>query len=133
MEDNLGSKKTGSAKKKEGEAQAVHVGFQPNYTPYPFYPSYAPYYPSVNSVAPNPYVYQPSKPVAPPTSVMNTAYTTQPQQSNQFGNRNDNRASRPKLQFDPIPCTYIELFPQLVAKDMVTPVQIPPLQPPYPK
>ena len=60
---------------------------------------------------------------------MNTAYAIQPQQSNQFGNRNDNRASRPKPQFDPIPCTYTELFPQLVAKDMVTPVQVPPLQP----
>ena len=64
---------------------------------------------------------------------MNPAYATQPQQNNQFGNRNDNRAPRRKSQFDPIPCTYTELFPQLVAKDMVTPVQVPPLQPPYPK
>ena len=109
------------------------MGFQPNYAPHPFYPGYTPYYPSVNNVAPNPYVYQPSKLVAPPTPAMNTAYTTQPQQNNQFGNRNDNRAPRPKSQFDPIPCTYTELFPQLVAKDMVTPVQVPPLQPPYPK
>ena len=59
VEDNSGSKKMGSVKKKEGEAQAVHVEFQPNYAPYPFYPDYAPYYPSVNNVAPSPYVYQP--------------------------------------------------------------------------
>ena len=96
VEDNSGSKKTGSSKKKEGEAQAVHVGFQPNYAPNPFYPGYTPYYPSVNNVAPNPYVYQPSKPVAPPTPAMNTAYTPQPQQNTQFGNRNDNRSPKPK-------------------------------------
>ena len=96
VEDNSGSKKTGSGKKKEGEAQAIYGGFQPNYTPYSFYPGYAPYYPSINNVAHNPYVYQPSKPVVSPTLAMNTAYATQPQQSNQFGNWNDNRASRPK-------------------------------------
>ena len=90
MEDNSGSKKTGSVKKKEKEAQAVHVGFQPNYAPYPFYPGYAPHYPSINNVATNPYVYQPPKAIVPPTPAMNTAYTTQPQQNNQFGNRNDN-------------------------------------------
>ena len=67
MEDNLGSKKAGSTKKKEGETQAVQVGFQPSYAPYPFYPSYAPHYPSVNNVAPSPYVYQPPKSVAAPT------------------------------------------------------------------
>ena len=44
VEDNSGSKKTGSVKKKEGEAQAVHVEFQPNYAPYSFYRGYAPYY-----------------------------------------------------------------------------------------
>ena len=109
------------------------MGFQPNYAPHPFYPGYTPYYPYVNNVAHNPYFYQPSKLVAPPTPAMNTAYTTQPQMNNQFGNRNDNRAPRPKSQFDPIPCTYAELFPQLVAKYMVTPVQILPLQPPFPK
>ena len=54
VEDNLGSKKTGSAKKKEGEAQAVHGEFQLNYAPYSFYPGYAPYYPSINNVAHNP-------------------------------------------------------------------------------
>ena len=59
VEDNSGSKKTGSTKKKEGEAQAIHVEFQPNYTPYPFYSNYTPYYPSVNNVVPNTYVYQP--------------------------------------------------------------------------
>ena len=82
VEDNSGSKKMESTKKKEGEAQVVHVEFQPNYAPYSFYPGYAPYYPSVNNVAPNPYVYQPSKPVVSPTPTMNTAYTTQPQQNN---------------------------------------------------
>ena len=84
-------------------------------------------------MTPNPYVYHPSKLVAPPTPAMNTAFTTQSQQNNQFGNRNDNRAPRPKPQFDPIFCTYRELFPQLVANNMVTPVQVTPLQPPYPK
>ena len=53
VKDNSGSKKTGSIKKKEGEAQAVHVEFQPNYAPYSFYPGYAPYYPSINNVAHN--------------------------------------------------------------------------------
>ena len=96
VEDNLSSKKTGSGKKKEGEAQAVYGEFQPNYTPYSFYPGYAPYYPSINNVTHNPYVYQPSKPVVSPTLAMNTAYATQPQQNNQFGNQNDNRAPRPK-------------------------------------
>ena len=79
VEDNSGSKKTGLMKKKEGEAQAVHVDFQPNYAPYSFYPDYAPYYPSINNVAHNPYVYQPSKPVVSPTLAMNTAYATQSQ------------------------------------------------------
>ena len=96
VEDNSSSKKMGSVKKKEGEAQAVHVEFQSNYAPYSFYPCYAPYYPSINNVAHNPYVYQPSKPVVSPTLAMNPAYATQPQQNNQFGNRNDNRAPRPK-------------------------------------
>ena len=96
VEDNSRPKKTGSVKKKEGKAQAVHVGFQPNYAPHPFYPGYTPYYPSVNNMAHNPYVYQSSKPVAPPTPAMNTAYTTQPQMNNQFDNRNDNRAPRLK-------------------------------------
>ena len=96
VEDYSGPKKTRSMKKKEGEAQAVHVGFQPNYAPHPFYPGYTPYYPSVNNITHNPYVYQPSKSVGPPTPAMNTAYTTQPQMNNQFGNRNDNRAPRPK-------------------------------------
>ena len=57
VEDNSSSKKTGSGKKKEREAQAVYGEFQPNYTPYSFYPGYAPYYPSINNVAHNPYVY----------------------------------------------------------------------------
>ena len=54
VEYNSSSKKTGSGKKKEGEAQAVHGEFQLNYTPYSFYPGYAPYYPSINNVAHNP-------------------------------------------------------------------------------
>ena len=79
VEDNSSSKKTGSGKKKEGEAQAVHGEFQSNYAPYSFYPGYAPYYQSINNVAHNPYVYQPSKPVVSPTLAMNTAYATQSQ------------------------------------------------------
>ena len=50
VEDNSGSKKARSVKKK-GEVQAIHVGFQPNYAPYPFYPGYAPHYLSINNVA----------------------------------------------------------------------------------
>ena len=90
MEDNLGFKKAGSVKKKEGEAQAVHVEFQPNYAPYPFYPSYAPQYPLFNNVAINPYVYQPPKPIVPPTPAMNTGFATQPPRNNQPENRNAN-------------------------------------------
>ena len=96
VKDNSGSKKTGSVKKKEREAQAVHVEFQSNCALYLFYPGYAPHYPSINNAATNPYVYQPPKPIIPPTLAMNTAFATQPPRNNQLGNQNENRALRPK-------------------------------------
>ena len=109
------------------------MGFQPNYAIYPFYPGYAPHYLSINDVATNLYIYQPPKPVVPPTPAMNIAFATQPPRNNQPRNRNDNRAPRLRPQFDPILITYIELFPQLVASHLIALVRLPPLKSPYPK
>ena len=47
---------------------------------------------------------------------------------------NKNRRARPqqeKFKPDPIPMTYTKLYPKLVQDGLLSPVDIPPLQPPY--
>ena len=59
------------------------------------------------------------------------AVTSQP-----MGQVNNNRGARPqqeKFKPNPIPMTYIELYPKLVQGGLLSPVDIPPLQPPYPR
>ena len=49
---------------------------------------------------------------------------------------NNVRGARPqqkRFKSDPIPLTYIELYPKLVQGGLLSPVDIPPLQPPYPR
>ena len=63
----------------------------------------------------------------PPVQVV----TSQP-----MGQLNNNRRGRPqqeKFKPDPIPMTYTKLYPKLVQGDLLSPVDIPPLQPPYPR
>ena len=60
-------KKESTSRKKEGETQAVFSEHRPNqgYTPYPVYPQNPSYYPTINNVAPAPYIYPPPRPMAP--------------------------------------------------------------------
>ena len=49
---------------------------------------------------------------------------------------NNARGARPQQErpkFDPIPMTYTELYPKLVQLGSLVPMDIPPMQPPYPK
>ena len=54
-----------------------------------------------------------------------------------MGQSNNNvRGARPqqeKFKPDPIPMTYTELYPKLVQDGLLSSVDIPPLQPPYPR
>ena len=49
---------------------------------------------------------------------------------------NNARGARPQQErpkFDPIPMTYTELYPKLVQLGSLVPMDIPPMQPPYPR
>ena len=49
---------------------------------------------------------------------------------------NNARGARPQQErpkFDPIPMTYTKLYPKLVQLDSLVPMDIPPMQPPYPR
>ena len=77
-----GKEKRGStSRKKERETQAVFSKHQPNqgYTPYPVYPQNPSYYPTINNVAPAPYVYPPPRPMAPPVRLYPTYAPPLPQ------------------------------------------------------
>ncbi|XP_017972497.1 PREDICTED: uncharacterized protein LOC108661122 [Theobroma cacao] len=146
-------KKGRTFKKKEREAQAITLG-QPqggSYNPYQPYPPY----PYVNNASQSPYLYPPMpnafsnlypyapiqripypKNIHPPTSTPVTASTTQqttPSNNHTAGESRRWRNKHEKVQFDPIPIPYAELFTQLVANHLVAPLYIEPLKPPFPR
>lgn len=149
--DMANTRKGGTFKRKEGEAQAITSGqhqggtynpYQP-YLPYPYYPavhntSQSPYpYPPMPNAFPNPYPYNPiQRTPYPPASTPVTASTTQqttPSNNHTTGESRGWRNKQEKVQFDPIPIPYAELFTQLVANHLVAPLYIEPLKPPFPR
>ncbi|EOY07994.1 Uncharacterized protein TCM_022312 [Theobroma cacao] len=135
--DMTNTRKGGTFKRKEGEAQAITSGqhqggtynpYQP-YLPYPYYPavnntSQSPYpYPPMPNAFPNLYPYNPIQRtlyptnIHPPTSTTVTASTTQqttPSNNHTTGESRGWRNKQEKVQFDPIPIPYAELFTQEV-------------------
>ncbi|XP_022728769.1 uncharacterized protein LOC111284341 [Durio zibethinus] len=77
-----------------------------------------------SSFSPQPSNYTPVPPARPFTR------PTYPN-SNQRNSQNNNNRERP--HFNPIPMTYIDLYPRLVEKHLLAPVIIEPLKPPFPK
>ncbi|XP_017972499.1 PREDICTED: uncharacterized protein LOC108661125 [Theobroma cacao] len=74
--------------------------------------------------------------IHPPTSTPVTASTTQQttrSNNHTTGESRGWRNKQEKVQFDPIPITYAELFTQLVANHLVAPLYIEPLKPPFPR
>ena len=49
------------------------------------------------------------------------------------GKPNGQKIEKDKPRWDPIPITYIELFPKLVKMGHIEPVQLAPLRPPFPR
>ncbi|XP_017970375.1 PREDICTED: uncharacterized protein LOC108660636 [Theobroma cacao] len=145
------TKKGGTFKKREGEAQAITSG-QPQGGSYNFYQPYPPYpyYPVVNNTSQNPYLYPPMPnafsnlyPYAPiqrtsypinihlPTFTLIAASTTQqttPSNNHIASESRGWRNKQEKMQFDPIPIPYAKLFTQLVANHLVAPLYIEPLK-----
>ena len=59
---------------------------------------------------------------------------TQMHAQNTNSNQNQKRQYNEKRRvFDPIPVSYSELLPQLIAESLIVPFPLPPTQPPYPK
>ncbi|XP_017970433.1 PREDICTED: uncharacterized protein LOC108660684 [Theobroma cacao] len=74
--------------------------------------------------------------IHPPTSTPVTASTTQqttPSNNHTTSESRGWRNKQEKVQFDLIPIPYAELFTQLVANHLVTPLYIEPLKPPFPR
>ncbi|XP_017973148.1 PREDICTED: uncharacterized protein LOC108661379 [Theobroma cacao] len=74
--------------------------------------------------------------IHPPTSTPVTTSTTQqttPSNNHTAGESKGWRNKQEKVQFDPIPISYAELFTQLVANHLVAPLYIEPLKPPFPR
>ena len=71
------------------------------------------------------------RPTAPP------AFRTTPQPtdlpSTSRGKPNGQKIEKDKPRWDPIPVTYIELFPKLVKMGHIKPVQLAPFRPPFPR
>ncbi|XP_017970383.1 PREDICTED: uncharacterized protein LOC108660641 [Theobroma cacao] len=72
--------------------------------------------------------------IHPPTFTPVTASTTQqitPSNNHTIGESRGWRNKQEKVQFDPIPIPYAELFTQLIANHLVAPLYIEPLKPPF--
>ena len=122
-------------KKKEGETHAVSYqrkAYNPSYSRQldRCYRSYN-QYTGGNSQG----NYQPNiRPVACFPALPALAYGGNSQPSGQ--RENNVRRARPQQErpkFDPIPMTYTELYPKLVQLGFLVPMDIPPMQPPYPR
>ena len=55
------------------------------------------------------------------------------QSGNNVGNSRGVRPQWEWPQFDPIPMTYIELYPKLIQSGLLEPISILPIRPPYPR
>ena len=118
-------------KEKEGETHVITYqgkAYNPSYSQQNY--CYQPYNQYSGNVTHENYQSN-SRPVArflalpPPMQVV----TSQP-----MGQLNNNRGGRPqqeKFKPDPIPMTYTKLYPKLVQGGLLSPIDIPPLQPPY--
>ena len=70
-------------------------------------------------------------PTAPPAFMTTSRPANQPSSSR--GKSNRQKIDKNKLQWDPIPVTYTELFPKLVKMGHIEPIQLAPLTPPFPR
>ena len=122
-------------KKREGETHAVSYqgkAYNPSYSLQPGqgYQSYN-QYAGGNSQG----NYQPNvRPVACFPALPAPVQVVAAQLAGQQGN--NARGARPQQErpkFDPIPMTYTELYPKLIQLGSLVPMDIPPMQPPYPK
>ena len=124
-------RKGGSNKRREEDVHAVtYKGPYGGYTsqhpypmPQPYHPVQYPYqsYPSANA--------QPS--FRPQTPMPTTQPATQP--NKQEINLKGAWPKRERTLIDPIPITYTELYPQLIKGQLIAPIYVEPLKPPYPK
>ena len=144
-----GYKASATQKKKDSESPTTaNITATPTYKPRPQYtspyhaprsqlqPTYLPY----ASPPQNTYTFYPTspRPRYRPNTYPHSPYAQQAQASgvvastNVYPRPNTSVTINPKPRLDPLPMSYTELFPQLVAAKLITPFQPEPLKPSFP-
>ena len=116
------------------KTQAMHPrGPSPVLTQYASRPSPRPFIPTTNHLPHGigrPNLRQPM-PTVPPAFMATSRSVYQPNGSRSKPSRL--KIDKDKPRWDPIPITYIELFPKLVEIDHIEPVHLAPFRPPFPR